>query len=338
MSGVLGGDSHDVDDDSASTMNLLSVSLAVFCAYIWRNTFTIIDPTQSVQIERLRLGAAAPDLRIVQVSDIHADVTPLRGVTRRILRNALASVRAESPDVIVLTGDFVNRSQLAIDLLEPFVTDLVQLVGAGNVIGVLGNHDAYGQRDSAYILTRLRAFGVTMLVNETVYLPEFNTVVLGLGDLSTQSIDYRAGRRALDATLAAVSTDPQVVVLSHNPDSITDIAPMFPEARLVLSGHSHGGQIRLPFLSEPLAPLYGAYVLPWIPAALHPYVPRPHRVIKNWKRCDGLFVVSGGDSIQVPRTDAALYENEMLLYISRGLGTHPPFRLFCPPELTVIDM
>jgi predicted MPP superfamily phosphohydrolase len=223
-------------------------------------------------------------------------------------------------------------------LLEHFVTSLVQLVGAGNVIGVLGNHDAYGERDSAYILSRLRQFGVTMLVNETVYLSEFNTVVLGLGDLTTRSIDYKAGRRALDATLATVSTSPQVIVLSHNPDSIVDIAPLFPEARLVLSGHTHGGQIRLPFLSEPLAPLYGAYVFPLIPAALRNFVPRPHTVIKNWKRCDGLFVVNGPDSKQIPRADAVMHEDDMLLYVSRGLGTHPPFRLFCPPELTVIDM
>jgi predicted MPP superfamily phosphohydrolase len=327
----------------AVIMNLFYVPIVLMAVVIWRNCFTIIDPTHSVPVERLRLSAAQPDLRIVQLSDIHADVTPLRGVTRRILRNALESVAAEQPDVVVLTGDYVNRNQLAIDFLESFITSLVKLVGAGNVIGVLGNHDAKGQRDSAYILSRLRQFGVTMLVNETVYLSEFNTLIVGLGDLSTRSIDYVAGRQSLDRTLADIAPSitgaktPAVFVLSHNPDSIDDVARTFPEARLVLSGHTHGGQIRLPFMSEPLAPFYGAYVYPWIPVALRNFAPRPQFVIKNWKRCAGLFVIDGTNSVQVPRADAAMHGKSMLLYVSRGLGTHPPFRLFCPPEITVID-
>ncbi len=325
--------------DCDSIVKALGIAAVV---YLWRNTFTVIDPTQSIVVERLSL-AKNPTLRIVQVSDVHADITWRKGVTDRILDDATHLIVSEHPDVLVLTGDYVNRAEAAISQLEPFFTSLVQAVGRGRVIAVIGNHDTYGEKDSKTIIETMRKCGVTMLINETVVIEDLGLAVVGLGDLKTGSFNADAARQSLDRALAQhVAPDSlELVVLSHNPDSIVELAPRFREARIVLSGHSHGGQIRWPGVG-PLAPLWGRWIYPLFPRPLRRYLPRPQFVINEWQRCAGLHVIEADgrafESIALSQAAEASAAQKLLLYVSRGLGTHPPFRLFCPPEITVIEL
>jgi uncharacterized protein len=326
--------------DVSAVLKVLSAAALIG---VWRNTFTIWDPTQSVELERLQLSKA-PSMRVVQLSDIHADVTWRRGINERILNNVFDQVAAEAPDLIVLTGDYVNKSEQAIVGLESFMRRLVALVGAGRVIGTIGNHDAYAERDSAFILAQMRNYGVTMLVNETVVVDDLDLAVVGLGDLRTGSFNAAEGRRSLDAALAARGTGTHashsvdVLVLSHNPDSAPIVNALFPEAQLMLSGHTHGGQICLP--GVPLPPLWGRFVYALLPRFVQRLLPSPHRVIQEWRRYSGLYEIAGDAFRQLARSEAldARAKARNLLYINRGLGTHFPLRLFCSPEITVIDM
>jgi predicted MPP superfamily phosphohydrolase len=323
--------------DVSAVLKVLSAAALIG---VWRNTFTVWDPTQSVALERLQLSKA-PSMRIVQLSDLHADINWRRGINERILNNVFDQVAAEAPDLIVLTGDYVNKSEKAVVELESFMRRLVELVGAGRVIGTIGNHDAYGERDSAFILAQMRDYGVTMLVNETVVIEELNLAVVGLGDLKTGSFNAADGRKSLDAALAALGTradSVDVLVLSHNPDSAPIVNGLFPEAQLMLSGHTHGGQICLP--GVPLPPLWGRFVFALLPRFVQRLLPSPHRVIQEWGRYSGLYEIAGESFRQLPRSEGleARAKAKNLLYINRGLGTHFPFRLFCSPEITVIDM
>jgi uncharacterized protein len=114
------------------------------------------------------------------------------------------------------------------------------------------------------------------------------------------------------------------IVLSHNPDSAEDLRSW--RIDLQLSGHTHGGQIYLPGIGT----LAGVVSREFdrIPAAIKerfPLLGTTKRVVRNWDWARGLH-----------RIDRGATPN--LLYVNRGLGTYPPGRLFCPPEVTAITL
>ena len=108
--------------------------------------------------------------------------------------------------------------------------------------------------------------------------------------------------------------------LSHNPDTAKVLQKW--RVDLQLSGHTHGGQIRLPFLG-PL-PQFQKPIRRLIPKFLRPVVPfmaECHKIVECWEWSQGLHQVGNN-----------------YLYVNRGLGTYFPGRLFCPPEVTVITL
>lgn len=117
------------------------------------------------------------------------------------------------------------------------------------------------------------------------------------------------------------------IVLSHNPDS----ADVLRERRIdiQLSGHTHGGQVVIPFLG-PAIPLYYKIIQKFIPKWLHRYIPgkRFFFVVEKWKWCEGLHIIEHINDVHDPN----------ILYVNRGLATHPPLRFWCPPEITVFSL
>lgn len=109
---------------------------------LWRNLYTIIDPTHKVAVERVLLHTNSTlwqGKKIVQLSDMHAHVYN-RCLNERIMQEALDVVQAEKPALVVLTGDFVVRDWRGILTMQPFLRRLVE--SAPHVVAVMGNHDA----------------------------------------------------------------------------------------------------------------------------------------------------------------------------------------------------
>lgn len=171
-------------------------------------------------------------LRVAHLTDLHfGRVTPLR-----IQKMAVELTNAAKPDLIVITGDFVCHSQAYLDQLGEVLSHL-----EAPTMGVLGNHDYWSGADG--VLRALDRAGVEMLgnVNTTITLRHQRLQVVGLDDAYTGHADRRAAIKGLRADLPTIA-------LSHiaeEADALWDRG-----APLVLSGHTHAGQVTLAGLHE----------------------------------------------------------------------------------------
>ena len=176
-------------------------------------------------------------LRLVQLSDLHAG--PF--LDRRSLDPVLDLARAYRPDVLVLTGDFLTDTTA--DALE--LGDVFGRIPAPlGRFAVFGNHD-YRGRDQGRLVAWLRHQGVRCLLNEGVLLRRGAGCVrlVGLEDIEeAREVDLEAG------LAGATDADDARVLLCHHPDVGERLPPGLFD--LVLSGHTHGGQVLLPVLGS----------------------------------------------------------------------------------------
>jgi predicted MPP superfamily phosphohydrolase len=193
-------------------------------------------------------GLPAPfaGFRIVQLSDFHCS----RQVTPSYLAEAVALAQAQHADLAVLTGDFVHKGYRYVDLVAATLSRLSAPCG---VYAVLGNHDysvrnALGFRRFRHlhraVATALTAHGIRVLHNEAVPLcrGEDRLYVVGLEDLWSRALD-------LDRAFDGLAPSVPAVVLAHNPRTVERLANR--RCDLMLSGHTHGGQVHLPGIGRP---------------------------------------------------------------------------------------
>ena len=195
---------------------------------------------------------AGRKLTITVIADLHAGGPdkPLPNVQRIVdTANALKS------DLIVMLGDYIARYEFAIERIpDPtWAAELARLKAPLGVWAILGNHDWW--YDLAGVRNALAEVRIPLLENQAVLLgPEGERVwVAGIGD----QIAHRIGRgrfRGVDdlpGTLAQVTTDDPVILLTHEPD----IFPRVPtRVALTFAGHTHGGQIRVPLIWPAFVP------------------------------------------------------------------------------------
>lgn len=248
---------------------------------------------QVVRVEMAlpRWPARLDGFTIALLSDFHYDphfsIHPLKA--------AISMVHTLRPDLIALTGDFVSMNMLsttdaaAAALAEPCAELLGQLKAPFGLWAVLGNHDFFS--DPVRVTSALQAQGIPVLDNQSVPIERDGARfwLSGVGDVL-------GGRARLETALQSLPTGEATILLAHEPDYADHVA-RYP-VDLQLSGHTHGGQVRLPFLP----PLY-------LPEMAKKYVA-------------GLYKIG-------PLT---LYTNRGLGTI--GI----PVRLNCPPEVTLLTM
>lgn len=181
-------------------------------------------------------------LKLALVSDIHMGSFPFE---KRRMRKLVAAVNAEKPDLIVLAGDFVNghwwNTDCDLDSLADILKDLKAPLG---VFAVTGNHDElYG---SAKIIDSLSKVGIKFLENEGVKISTKNGEFYMAGIPSMASNRYLIARSLLNVPRGA-----SCIFIVHEPD----LMPALPlKASVVLSGHTHGGQVALPFIGPLIRP------------------------------------------------------------------------------------
>jgi hypothetical protein len=230
---------------------------------------------------------------IALLSDFHYD--PYFSV--HPLRSSIGMVNGLHPDLIVLTGDFVTEpfsgdkaiKAKAADAGEPCAELLRQMQATCGLWAVLGNHDVATDPDR--VINALRSVGIQVLGNQSVPIERSGGRfwLAGVDDVMEKRSD-------LDAALHRVPADESVILLAHEPDFAEYVA-RFP-VDLQLSGHSHGGQVRIPFV-RPL----------WLPPLGKKYV---------W----GLYNIGG----------LTLYTNPGLGTVG------VPVRMNCPPEITFLTL
>ena len=248
---------------------------------------TQIEPglltVEHVQIPLKNLKPALEGFKIVHMSDIH-----LHPFTQlEFVQKAVGMASALQPDLVVLSGDYVTKGADSIFELAPALAALNPTYG---IFAALGNHDLW--TNAAVIRTGLEQAGLPVLVNEGVAL-SVGKEILYLAGVD----DSWSGRPDLELALAKLPAGAPAILLAHEPD-LADTFALDGRVSLQLSGHSHGGQIRLPGLGAPILPPLGR------------------------KYDQGLFRVQ----------DMWVYTTRGI-----GL-TPVPIRLNCPPEITEITL
>ncbi len=231
------------------------------------------------------------DFRIVQISDIHLE----EYTEPYFLERVVAQVNDLAPDLVLITGDFVSFGPLSRQVswnAAGVAAEILSALKAPQRFGVLGNHDV--NVGAAQVIEPLKAHGTPLLVDRHIPIERGGDVlwICGCNDAGTETPDL----------FSAIPAHPKAPVLfmCHEPDYVEKVVlhPRFPLIDLMLSGHSHGGQICLPYIGPLVLPPMGE------------------------KYVEGLYQLQ----------QMKLYVNRGLGTV--GL----PFRLNCPPEVTHITL
>jgi predicted MPP superfamily phosphohydrolase len=236
------------------------------------------------------------NLKIVQLSDLHFESEAIyHKLQPNVLRDVIIKVNALEPDLIFLTGDFIDKNQESIHELCKYLVKLKAKLG---IFVVTGNHDG---KNPTYVLNALKNINFHVLANDTYRIGEIE--IVGVHDFYSSEF----GRFKLLKLNESCTTR---FILSHNPDSYKEFVKFGWKFDMQFSGHSHSGQICLPN-GEPVLKYVRKLMkfLPWVPRQIYVWA-----TIIDWDL------------------------KASNLHVNRGLGGHPPGRLFCPPEITCLQM
>jgi predicted MPP superfamily phosphohydrolase len=254
---------------------------------------SLIEPgwiqTENVTLNLPRLTPQFFGTRIAQVSDIHMG----GWMNSERLQHAVDLILAEKPDLLLITGDFLighifdGNSEGHLQILIKILTPLAKSIPS---FGVLGNHDYWTNADA--IREMLQQSGIKDLTNSSF------TVSRGSEKLHLCGVDdIWEGDVRLDDVIYQLPQEGTAILLAHEPD-FADESAGTGRFDLQVSGHSHGGQIVIPFYGPPILPYLGQ------------------------KYPSGLYQV--GNMFQ--------YTNRGLGMID------PPVRFNCPPEITIFTL
>jgi len=205
---------------------------------LWRRTIDEVEVCRvALPVRNLPKGASG--MTACQISDFHLD----RAEDLARLDRAVEAINRQHPDLIFLTGDYFSDAEAMRRHLGGFRERLAGLKASLGVFAVAGNHDHWAS--FALIEQALRAAGVRVLANESVRL------TLPGGDLTVVGIDDLWSRRAEPSrAFRDVAPEDCTLVLAHNPDTAAYLNPF--NVGVMLSGHTHGGVVRIPFYGSPL--------------------------------------------------------------------------------------
>lgn len=268
-----------------------AAGLALYSGEVARHWIELTYP----EIRIPNLPAAFDGFRIAQLSDIHFE----QYTEPFFLQMAIDHINRLRPDAVFLTGDFITHEFLSRTFSVHAMwkcARLLQSIECTQRYAVLGNHDAIVS--PVAVTTALAASNIMPLRNSFCALERGNARIwlAGLDDVIEGHPDVN---QAIPESIRNRPDEP-IVLMCHEPDYADNILahPAGQSISLILSGHTHGGQVRFPFVGAMVKPDWGE------------------------KYVQGLFRVG---NIQ--------------LYVNRGLGTVGiPFRLNCPPEITLMTL
>lgn len=258
---------------------IVVIVITIFC--FWQNNDIVVS---NYVYKAEQISADLSGYTIAQISDLHNK--EFGKEQKRLLK----ILKVENPNLIVITGDIVDSSHTDIDVALEFVKGAVEIAP---VYYVTGNHEYWLKADDWDVLMQgLKQCGATILDDEVVEIGNDRSFYLiGLNDNSLSS-------NILNELCSNLDSDKLQIVLAHEPQYIINYSEA--DVNLVLSGHAHGGQIRLPFLGGLVAPDQGIFP----------------------KYTSGIYI-----------------ENNTTMIVSRGLGNSIiPIRIFNRPEVVIVKL
>ena len=259
------------------------VALTMILLFCWiQNKYLTVTHYTYTNAE---LPQAFEGYRIVQISDLH---NATFGTENKNLVNKIIELQ---PDMIVITGDVVDSNHTDMEVAFKFVKQCVEIAPT---YYITGNHENWlGESDRVYLLEELKKLGVVCLEDESVEIAQGESAftLIGLNDESLSG-------GVLKKVLEDADAEKVQILLAHEPQYLDNYAAGGVD--LVLSGHAHGGQFRLPFIGGLVAPDQGFFP----------------------EYTEGVHV-----------------EGDTTMIISRGLGNSViPLRLFNLPEIVCVEL
>jgi predicted MPP superfamily phosphohydrolase len=265
-----------------------ALALVLVLTGIWA---FLIEPGRLVLKEetiKLKAWPAGFDnLKIAVISDLHVGA-PF--IDEEKLRYIVLQINALQPDLVVILGDFIASVRVG-EVVEPEVIaeNLKNLRARHGVFAVLGNHDWW--YNGPRVERALEAVGISVLEDEALKIERNGQAIwlIGLKDAWTNQTD-------INGTISQVTDASPIVALTHNPDLFVRI----PErVTLTLAGHTHGGQVNIPFFGRTQVPSeYG------------------QRFAAGY-----------------------IFENNHHLFVTTGIGTSIiPIRFRVPPEIVILTL
>jgi len=268
----------------------LTLLFALIAWTIWGNTTLTIT---RIAISSSNLPSQFSGFRIAHISDLHNAEFGAKNA------KLLKKISETEPDIITITGDLIDSSHTNIEIAIDFAQKATRIA---SVYYVTGNHEAW---ISKYDTLRdgFKAVGVTVLEDEVVHLNHNNgntITLLGLSDpdFLERNGMFNEGAAITSSKLSEITEDSYTILLSHRPELFETYAECGVD--LILSGHAHGGQFRLPMIGGLIAPNQGLF----------------------------------------PKYDAGLYsEQRANMVVSRGLGNSIiPMRFNNRPEVVLVEL
>ena len=262
-------------------VRILGLLLVICFCWVQNKYLTVTHYTY----ESVKLSEEFEGYRIVQVSDLH---NASFGWNNKRLISKLEDL---TPDMIVITGDVVDSSRTNIEVAIDFAKEAVAIAPT---YYITGNHENWLEAEGKeYLLEALKNAGVICLEDELieVWQGQHSITLIGLNDESLMG-------NQLKMLLYGEDSEQLQVLLAHEPQYLDNYADC--DVDLVLTGHAHGGQFRIPFVGGLVAPDQGFFP----------------------KYTEGVHV-----------------QGSTTMIISRGLGNSViPLRLFNLPEIVCVDL
>ena len=223
--------------------NTISMSLVGASRVLYpRDTPNWVDVTK-ISLSMARLAPEFDGYRLVQISDLHIGTW----LERNHLAQAIEMVNQQHPDMVAITGDFVTYG--ADRYSGDLAAELSKICAQDGVVAVLGNHDHWSDPDE--VRRVLEQVGIRELKNV------FYTLKRGTACLHICGVDdFMTEQDHLELVLEKLPPEGAAILLAHEPD-FADVSASSQRFDLQLSGHSHGGQVILPWIGAPILPGFG---------------------------------------------------------------------------------
>jgi len=228
-----------------------TLALLPFILYIYSSAVTTNDyEVKEVEVTLNNLPDNLDGLRIAQISDLH----PPSFFSADAFWEVRQIIQSLDPDIIVITGDFVNNHPGELDLIYD---DLSQLKAPHGVYGCIGNHDHYMTDELHQILiSKIENAGIDLLINENITL-NIKGEKLQLAGVDNSSWQLNYGD--YDKTFYGLSEYNPTILLCHDPVDWQNHVKGKYNADLTLAGHTHGGQVGIDIFGHELYPAVLAY-------------------------------------------------------------------------------
>ncbi|MGI6509809.1 MAG: metallophosphoesterase [Erysipelotrichaceae bacterium] len=273
-------------------MRLSLVLLILVFLAIWTVWGNLTVGVTHYGVGSSRIPESFDNFKIAVISDLH------NAEFGKDNENIVRKVSQQSPNIIVFTGDLVDSNKTDIDLAVSLAKQLMEIAPC---YFVMGNHEVWLFSRYEELQQKLIDVGVIVLRNEVIEITrnEETIQIAGLDDPDLYYTDIYMHSIILDEHIKKMNlTDDYCILLSHRPEAF-DIY-VANDIDLVLSGHAHGGQIRIPFLGGFYAPNQGMW----------------------------------------PKYDAGKFtENFTTMIVSRGIGNSIiPIRINNRPEIIIVEL